>query len=174
MAARVVLIGPMAAGKTKIGKRIAKLIDAPRLDTDKIFVAEHGIIAEFFAREGEPAFRAIEAAIVRDAIATDSVVSLGGGAVLDEQSQQLLADAYVVYLTVSPEAVAERLTEGKRPLVADEGVVAWERIFAARKPIYERLAKRTYDTSRGNLDAIAEDIAAWIASGYTQEKRAGL
>lgn len=174
MTARVVLIGPMAAGKTKIGKRVARALGAVRYDTDKMFVAEHGDIAPFFADQGEPAFRTIEAQLVATACADDAVVSLGGGAVLAESTQKLLSTLPVVYLTVSAEAVASRLDGDKRPLVAQEGVVAWQRIFEQRKPLYEALAKRTYDTSRGNLDEIADDIATWILSGYTTEKQVAL
>lgn len=170
MPARVVLVGPMASGKTKIGKRVAKLLEAQRLDTDKMFVADHGAIADFFATQGEPAFRALEASYVAQAVATDSVVSLGGGAVLDAGTQALLADAPVVLLTVSPEAVESRLGDGKRPLVAD-GLESWIRIYEARRPIYERLAQRTYDTSHIPLDSIAEDIAQWVSSGYTAEQK---
>ena len=170
MGARVVLIGPMASGKTKIGKRVAKLLGAQRLDTDKMFVAEHGVIADFFAVEGEPAFRKLEAGYVAQATAQDAVVSLGGGAVLDDGSQKVLEQLPVVLLTVSPEAVESRLGDGKRPLVAD-GVSSWIKIYEARRPIYERLAKRTYDTSRGNLDEIAADIATWVESGYTSEQK---
>lgn len=174
MSAKVVLIGPMAAGKTKVGKRVAKILGAPRFDTDKVFVAQHGEIAAFFETHGEPAFRAIEASLVRDTVSEPAVVSLGGGAVLDEATQELLSRLPVVYLTVTPEAVASRLGEGKRPLVAAEGVTAWQRIFEARRPIYERLATRTYDTSRGNLDDIAHDIADWVNSNYEASKKDGL
>lgn len=174
MSANVVLIGPMAAGKTKIGKIVAPLLGLPRFDTDKMFVAAHGPITEFFAERGEAEFRAVEADLVQQALSEDAVVSLGGGAVLDKETRNALASLPVVYLTVSTEAVAARLGEGKRPLLADDGVVAWERIFEARKPIYEALAKRTYDTSRGNLEAIGQDIAAWVSSGYVHEQKAGL
>lgn len=170
MASLVVLIGPMASGKTKIGKRIARLVKAPRIDTDKMFVAEHGPIADFFAVHGEPSFRELEAKYVAQAVATDSVVSLGGGAVLDAGTQQLLENVPVVALTVSAEAVESRLGDGKRPLVAD-GIQAWTDIYERRRPIYERLAQRTYDTSRGNLDDIADDIALWIQSGYRSEQK---
>lgn len=166
MTAKVVLIGPMASGKTKIGKRVARLLSAQRLDSDSMFVADHGPIADFFAASGEQAFRRFEAEYVAQAVASDAVVSLGGGAVLDESSQALLAGVPVVALTVSAQAVEARLGDGKRPLVAD-GIASWIAIYDKRRPIYERLAKRTYDTSRGNLDEIAQDIATWIASDYT-------
>jgi shikimate kinase len=171
MSAQVVLIGPMASGKTKIGKRVARILGSSRLDSDSLFVNDHGAIADFFAAHGEPAFRILEAEYVAQAVAQDAVVSLGGGAVLDEGTQQLLTHLPVVSLTVTPDAVEDRLGSGKRPLVAD-GLASWVAIYEQRRPIYERLAKRTYDTSRGNLDEIAEDIAAWISSGYTNEQKA--
>lgn len=174
MSAKVVLIGPMASGKSKIGRRVASRLGALRIDTDKVFVAEHGDITKFFARYGEEAFRDREEEIVADALGTDAVVSLGGGAVLRPRTQAALRDEHVVYLTVSSAAVGPRLLLGKRPLVADEGVSAWNRIFEERRPIYESLARRTYDTSRGNLDEIAADIVDWINSGYTSEKKSGL
>jgi shikimate kinase len=160
----------MASGKTKVGKRVASILGSKRFDTDKMFVADHGPISEFFAHEGESAFRALESQYLAEATSQDAVVSLGGGAVLDVHSQELLADLPVVLLTVSPDAVESRLGDGKRPLVAS-GVETWVQIYEARRPIYERLAKRTYDTSRGNLDEIATDIAAWISSGYTSTQK---
>lgn len=166
--ALVVLIGPMAAGKTKIGKRVAAQLGAERVDTDKTIVAEHGSIAGIFQRDGEERFRTIEREHVQRAISRPVVVSLGGGAILHEQTRRDLAAAHVVYLTVSPEAVAWRLRVGKRPLVAQGGVEKWKDIFETRRPLYEELADRTYDTSRGNLDEIAQDIVAWIRAGYPQ------
>jgi shikimate kinase len=160
----------MASGKTKVGKKVANILGAKRFDTDKMFVADHGPIADFFAAQGEPAFRTLEAQYVAQATAGNAVVSLGGGAVLDQQTQDLLAGLPVVLLTVSPEAVASRLGDGERPLVAN-GVSSWVSIYEIRRPIYERLAKRTYDTSRGNLDEIANDIASWVASGYTADQK---
>jgi shikimate kinase len=170
MSARVVLIGPMASGKTKVGKKVASILGAKRFDTDKMFVADHGPIADFFSAQGEPAFRTLEAQYVAKATADEAVVSLGGGAVVDLETQSLLAGLPVVLLTVTPEAVASRLGDGKRPLVAD-GVSSWVTIYEKRRPIYERLAKRTYDTSRGNLDEIATDIATWVASGYRADQK---
>ena len=75
----VVLIGPMGAGKTRVGKRVARLLDVGFTDTDKVIVAEHGPIADLFAEHGEPYFRRLERAAVVAALETDHVVSLGGG-----------------------------------------------------------------------------------------------
>lgn len=172
MPALVVLIGPMASGKTKIGKRVARALNASRLDTDSMFVSEHGPIADFFAKVGEADFRRLEAEYVAQALESDAVVSLGGGAVLDAGSQALLEAAHVVSLSVSPEAVESRLGDGKRPLVAD-GIESWTRIYAQRRPIYERLADRNYDTSSTSLDDIAQDISEWVLSGYNAEQKVG-
>ena len=170
MSALVVLIGPMASGKTKIGKRIARELGAKRLDTDSMFVADHGPIAAFFDTSGEKEFRRLEAEYVAEALTQDAVVSLGGGAVLSSDTQRLLEGEHVVSLHVSEESVISRLTGGKRPLLA-QGIESWTRIYAERRPIYERLANRTYDTSTNDLDGIAHDIAAWIASGYTAHQK---
>jgi len=156
----VVLIGAPGAGKTRLGKRIARLLDVPFIDTDKRIVAEHGSIAELFATHGEPHFRAIERATVAAALTEGAVVALGGGAVLDENTQRDLADHRVVQLTVSAEAVAARIAGDKRPLVS--GVEAWSALVDTRRPIYDRLARRTFDTSSLPLDHIAADIAHWI------------
>lgn len=165
MAPRAVFIGPMAAGKTKIGKRVARLLGVGFLDTDRVIVARHGAIADLFREQGEPAFRAIERGVVAEALAGDGIVSLGGGAVLDPATQRDLADLPVVFLHAPASVVAARLAldEGKRPLVAG-GIADWERIFAERRPIYESLASHTVDTSTGRFDDIARGVAAWLTT----------
>ena len=114
---RAVFIGPMGSGKTKVGKRVAKALGVSFLDTDKMVVAEHGPIADIFDTHGEAHFRALERAAVREAFASDGIVSLGGGAILDPETQADLAALRVVYLSITAEAVESRLDNGKRPLV---------------------------------------------------------
>ncbi len=169
MPAAVVLIGAPGAGKTRTGKRVAKALGIPHLDTDKLFVAANGPIAAFFTARGEAAFRELERELVAAALAEDAVVSLGGGAVLDPRTQELLAGRPVVQLTSTPEAIRSRIEQepggaAKRPLLADGGVEAWERLVAARKPVYDRLATVTVDTSHRTMDAVAEEVLAWLAS----------
>jgi shikimate kinase len=156
----VVLIGPMGAGKTRVGKRIARILGVGFTDTDKVIVAEHGPIAELFAQHGEPYFRELERAAVQAALTTDHVVSLGGGAVLDPQTQNDLLAQRVAFLTVSARAVEGRLGEGKRPLIRD-GVNDWQRIFDERRDIYEGLSDLTIDTSHRPYDSVAEEVAEW-------------
>lgn len=161
--ALVVLIGAPGAGKTRTGKRVARLLGVPFIDTDKVIVAEHGAIADIFATYGEPYFRGLERAAVSKALGERAVVTLGGGAVLDPETQADLAAHRVVQLTVAPEAVEKRIADNKRPLLKD-GIGAWSALVAARQPIYDRLSQLTIDTSRTPLDGVARTIADWLGS----------
>ncbi|WP_310134925.1 shikimate kinase [Leifsonia shinshuensis] len=153
------LIGPPAAGKSRVGKRLAKLLGLPFVDTDAVVVAEHGPISEIFATHGEAHFRVLERAAVAEALRRPGIVSLGGGAVLDPATQSDLAGARVVLLTVRPEAIAKRITNGKRPLITD--LESWKRLVASRSELYRSLADYTADTSSRPIDTIVEEIAQW-------------
>jgi len=156
----VVLIGAPGAGKTRIGKRIARMLDVPFVDTDKRIVAAHGPISELFSEHGEPHFRAIEREEVARALAERAVVALGGGAVLDPATRSALEWHRVAQLSVSAEAVAARISGDKRPLV--NSVEAWSALVEARRPVYDHLANRTFDTSSRPIEKIAVDIVDWI------------
>lgn len=157
--ATIVLIGPPAAGKTRVGKRLAKRLGLPFVDSDAVIVERHGAIPAIFAEHGEPHFRALERAVVAEAVRRGGVVSLGGGAIVDADTRADLAETRVVLLTVRPEAIASRITGGKRPLVPD--VESWKRLVAARQPLYDALADYTADTSSRPMDTIVEEIARW-------------
>lgn len=161
----IVLIGPMGAGKTSIGKRVAKALSLPFTDTDAVVVREHGAIEQLFAEHGEPHFRALERAAVASALTGGGVVALGGGAVLDNDTQRDLSAHRVVLLTVGPQTIESRIRGGRRPLLSDGDAVArWQEIYEARKPIYDRLADVTFDTSSGPLQDIVDALAQWAAS----------
>ena len=89
--ALVVIIGAPGAGKTKVGKKLAKILDAPLIDTDKVVVASHGPIAELFAEFGEEYFREREREAVANALLEPAVVTLGGGAVLNQETRADIA-----------------------------------------------------------------------------------
>lgn len=158
----------MGSGKTKLGKRVAAALGKPFVDTDRMIVADHGTIAEIFAKFGEAHFRALERIAVEDALAQDAVVALGGGAILNEQTQADLADRRVALITVSAAAVEPRIVGSKRPLLAG-GIESWKQILESRREIYDRLATRVWDTSSRPLTAIAAEIAAWAASDGSRE-----
>ncbi|WP_342663266.1 shikimate kinase [Agrococcus lahaulensis] len=158
----IALIGPMAAGKTSLGRKLASRIGRTFADTDRLVVLEHGPIPEIFAEHGEPAFRRWEAEAVQRALVPGTVVALGGGAVLDEGSRELLRSATVVLVTVDERAAERRLAGGARPLVAD-GIDAWRRIAAEREPLYRSLADVTLDTSRTPMARLLDELQAWLA-----------
>ncbi len=156
----IVLIGPPAAGKTSVGRKLAKRLGLEFLDTDKLIVAEHGPIADLFREHGEAHFRALERRTVADALRRDAVVSLGGGAVLDPDTRSDLEGAAVVLLTVSREAAESRIGGGKRPLV--QGIDSWQALVDARAELYASLASVTFDTSDRPISRIVTEIAEWI------------
>ena len=156
-----VFIGPMGAGKTRIGKRVARTLDVPFTDTDRVIVAAHGPIADIFDQHGEPHFRALERDAVHAALTGDGIVSLGGGAVLDPGTRQELSALPVVYLSVTADAVAARLGGDKRPLVRG-GIDDWQRIYDARRDIYDELATLELDTSRQPYDRLAQEVVTWL------------
>lgn len=166
----IVLIGPPGAGKSTVGKKVARLLDAPFVDTDSRVAQTHGPIQEIFRTSGENGFRKLERAAVEQALGESAVVSLGGGAILDSQTQLQLGGMPVVLFTVSPEAVAPRISGSKRPLLADasvaERVSAWSALVASRQEIYERVSVASWDTSRRPIAVIAQEVANWVTSDW--------
>lgn len=158
--ALVVLIGAPGAGKSRTGRRVARMLGAPVIDTDKEIVAGHGAISAIFAEHGEAHFRRLEREEVRNALREPAVVTLGGGAVVDPDTQADLAGYPVVQLTMSHEAARARIGGTKRPLARDPE--AWARLVAQRQPIYDRLAGLTIDTSERSLDDVAQQIVEWL------------
>ncbi|TDN44769.1 shikimate kinase [Curtobacterium flaccumfaciens] len=160
--APVVVIGPMGAGKSSVGKRVAKALGVPFTDTDRVIARQHGPIPGIFADRGEPAFRELEAAAVRDALATGGVIAVGGGAVTHAATRDAMAGARVVLLTVSPEAVADRIAGSDRPLLANGGIDAWQTILDERAATYAELAHAVFDTSRRPMSHVVDDVVRWL------------
>nr|WP_318010430.1 shikimate kinase [Curtobacterium sp. TXMA1] len=163
----VVVIGPMGAGKSSVGKRVAKALGVPFTDTDRVIARTHGPIPGIFADRGEPAFRLLEAEAVRNAVATGGVVSVGGGAVTHPDTRAALHGARIVLLTVSPEAVAARIAGSDRPLLVQGGIDAWQTIADERAATYAELAHVTFDTSRRPMSHVVRDVVAWVTDQQT-------
>jgi len=152
----------MGAGKTSIGKKLARRLGAGFADSDRVVVQRHGAIADIFEAEGESAFRAKEREVVSELLASDGVVSLGGGAVLDRSTRASLADLPVVMLSVSESAVESRLSGSHRPLLSRGGMDAWRLIAAEREPLYRDLASVVVDTSHRPVSRVVDDIVTWL------------
>lgn len=140
---QVVLVGPMGVGKSTVGQLLAERLGVGYRDTDDDIVAEQGrTIAEIFVDEGEPAFRAIEKAAVRRALAEhDGVLALGGGSILDADTRTLLAGQQVVYLSMDVEEAVKRTgLNAARPLLAVNPRKQWRELMEARRHLYESIA----------------------------------
>lgn len=159
----VVLIGPMGAGKTSIGKKAARALGVPFFDTDIAIVRAHGPIEKLFVEHGEARFRTLEREAVREGLARGGIVSLGGGAVLHPDTRADLAEHRVILLTVAPNVVAGRVRDSARPLLQGSDAMArWSAILEERMPVYRSLADATFDTSSGPLQHIVDAIVEWI------------
>jgi shikimate kinase len=167
----VVLVGPMGAGKTSVGRRVAKRLGVGFYDSDQAIVREHGPIEEIFATDGEARFRALEHDAVRAGLETGGVVALGGGAVLDPRTRAALGSHRVVLLTVSPAVVAARLRDTTRPLLQTEDAMrSWQEIMERRRPLYEEVADVVFDTSSGPLSAVVDGIVTWARGAGDGER----
>ena len=158
----ITLTGFMGSGKTTVGKVLADFLGCPFMDLDDLIVKKAGkSIPEIFAQDGEPAFRQLEARLLRQTVEkyTENtvVLALGGGAVTAPASAALLREKTVcIYLRATLETLLSRL-EGEtagRPL-ADASLA--DRL-AAREPLYEQTAHVIIDTDGLSPDEVADEI----------------
>ncbi|MBM6621368.1 shikimate kinase [Micrococcaceae bacterium RIT802] len=161
MSADIFLIGPMATGKSVVGRQLAARLGVAFIDTDAEVIASHGSIADIFAAGGEPAFRALEAEALRAAAARPepAVIATGGGAVLGEGNRELLRAGYTVYLETDLETVGSRIAGAPgRPLLEGNPLDRWVQIFTAREAHYRECATVTVDARTGTVAELAENI----------------
>jgi shikimate kinase len=147
----------MGVGKTTIGKKLAKRLEVPFVDTDVLITNAHGEIPEIFENQGEAIFRTYEEKALKDALTANQVVATGGGAVLSGENQRALETATVIYLSTNGLHMRARLSNGNRPLLKN-GMTDWKEIYETRKPLYERLATFEIDTSAAGLGKIIDTI----------------
>ncbi len=162
---RVVLIGPPGSGKTTVGEQVASRLGLALRDTDRAIEQSAGrSISEIFVEDGEVTFRALERREVQTSLAGhEGVLSLGGGSVLDEDTQRLLAGHTVVYLQVGIADAAKRVGfDRSRPLLALQPRAAWVRLMDQRRGIYERLAVHCVDTAGRTPEDIAAEIVTLL------------
>ena len=162
------LVGPMGAGKSAIGKELARILERPFHDTDAVIQARTGAdIGFIFDREGEAGFRRRERDVLDELTALDdAVVATGGGAVLDADNRRhLAARGTVVYLFTSVASQVARTRAGRnRPLLdTDDPEARLAALFAVRDPLYREVADFVVDTDGRRVAAVAEEIIGLIA-----------
>ncbi|MFD3798868.1 3-dehydroquinate synthase [Streptomyces californicus] len=157
----VVLVGPMGVGKSTVGELLAARLGTTYRDTDADIVAEAGKpIAEIFYDEGEEHFRALERLAVAAAVAGHpGVLSLGGGAVLDGTTRELLAGRPVVYLSMDVDEAVRRVgLNTARPLLAVNPRRQWRELMDARRHLYEEVARTVVATDEHTPEEVAQAI----------------
>ena len=163
----IILIGPPGAGKTSVGKALAKKLSLNFHDSDKAVEEKSGkSIPEIFISDGEPAFRELERTAVIDLIENqDGVIALGGGSVMDlEVSKRLLPMANVVFLDVSISNAAPRVGFNRdRPLLLGNPRQQWIALMEKRRSTYEALAKARVSTDNKKPVEVVEEIVKELA-----------
>ena len=160
---RIVLIGPPGAGKSTVGKALSKELDCAFLDSDKeIEARSNKKIIDIFVEDGEPKFRIIEEEIVSKLLQEfEGVLSLGGGAPMNMQVQQILneADYPIIFLDVSISQAANRVGFNKeRPLLLINPRQQWINLMATRRATYEALSKEIVSTDSKKPVEVAKEI----------------
>ena len=169
----ICLIGYMGSGKSTVGKVLAERFGMTFEDTDEIIVKSQGrSIPEIFREEGEPYFRELEHGLVqslaKDEQLKDTVLSTGGGIIINEDNRKLLKRiGCVVYLRACAQSLYERVKgdEG-RPLLNTEDVYGRiEEMLKQRSPMYEEAADHIIDTDGLSVDETVMAVAAAAAAG---------
>jgi shikimate kinase len=157
----VYLVGLMGAGKTTIGRSLAKRLDLDFIDSDREIEARTGVsIPTVFEIEGEEGFRKREAQVIEDlAQRTGQVVATGGGVVLRPENRHNMRESgFVVYLNVPPYTLWERTRYDKnRPLLqVEDPLLRLKELYAQRDPFYREVANLVIDGSRINAQGVLQ------------------
>ena len=173
-APNLVLVGPMGAGKSSIGKRLAGRYGMVFLDADReIEVRTGATIPTIFECEGEAGFRAREAATLAELLAGDrQIIATGGGAVLDAGSRALMRRrGFVVHLQVSLDRQLERLARDRsRPLLASgDRAQVLHRLTRERAPLYAEVADLVFDTDMLFPPQAAAQLARLLDARWSRD-----
>lgn len=157
------LIGPMGAGKTTIGRRLAEQLQLPFHDLDHVIEEQTGAaIPLIFELEGEAGFRRRECAALAECSALEGIVlATGGGAVLDPHNRELLATrGFIVYLETAVDIQLSRLArDRKRPLLAaPDRRERLEQMAALRNPLYRSIADLTVISDNEHAAQVASEL----------------
>ncbi len=169
MSQSLILVGPMGAGKSTIGKLLASILHLPFSDSDRVIEEKTGAdIPWIFDMEGEEGFRLRETAVLADLLQGEPmVIATGGGIVMREENRRLLkGDGVVVYLTASINQLVERTyKDKKRPLLqVDDPEAKIRELIALRDPLYSEVADLVVQTDRRSPKVVAQEIAEGYAA----------
>lgn len=166
----IVLVGAPGAGKTTVGRRVARELGIDFADSDELVEQRAGkTVAEIFIDDGESAFRAMEREEIARALAHfDGVLALGGGAVLDPATRAALASHTVVWLRVGISSATDRVgMNASRPLLLGNVRGTLIRLLDERTPLYEEVATTTVETDGVGAAEVAQEVLALAGGSRT-------
>jgi len=153
----IVLVGPMGAGKTTLGKKLAKKHQLRFADTDRLVAAKHGAITRIFEKQGEEKFRELETRYLETALRDFDVVATGGGVVLSQKNRELLKGHNVIFLDTSAESVLGKINLEKRPLLKSDPS-SWQRIYDERLSLYESTSEAKLFTGNRPIKTLLKEL----------------
>lgn len=164
----IFLVGPMGAGKSAVGRYLARTLHLSFVDSDDEIESRTGVDIPFiFEKEGETGFRKREAAVIDDLSKMDGVVlATGGGAVIDVDSRSRLGGrGFVVYLATSVDQQVARTQRGReRPLLENgDPRETLEALLASRDPLYREIADIVVETDGRKVRSVADEIIEQVS-----------
>jgi shikimate kinase len=160
----IVLVGMMGAGKSSIGRVMARRLGRPLLDSDSMIEERTGkTVRDIWLDVGEPAYRLLETDVLREALGSDtaSVIAAAGGVVLSDANRTLLAesDAHVVWLLADVELLLGRVRNGMhRPLLDDDPEATLRRMFDERAGLYREVADAIVSVDNRSVNDVAQAV----------------
>jgi shikimate kinase len=157
------LVGPMGAGKSAVGRHLARMLHLTFVDSDDEIESRTGVdIAFIFEKEGEEGFRMREAKAFDELSSQDGIVlATGGGAVMNPENRNFLgARGFVVYLFTTVDQQVARTRKGReRPMLANgDSREILEELMQIRDPLYREIADLTVQTDGRKVKAVAAEI----------------
>lgn len=157
----IVLVGMMGAGKSSVGRALARRLDRKLVDSDEMIEEREGrSVREIWIDDGEPAFRELEAEVLADAIdaPTPSIVAAAGGVVLSEANRAVLKgdSAHVVWLLADVELLLERVRNGMhRPLLDHDPEGTLRAMYEERSDLYQDVADAIVSVDHRSINDVA-------------------
>jgi shikimate kinase len=157
----IVLVGMMGAGKSSVGRRLSRKLGRELLDSDEMIEARTGrTVREIWEADGEPAFRALETEVLREAIASEapSIIAAAGGVVLSDENRSLLrgAGAHVVWLLADVDLLLDRVKAGMhRPLLDEDPEGTLRKMYEERSGLYQEVADAIVSVDNRSINDVA-------------------
>lgn len=167
-ARHLVLVGMMGAGKTTVGRQVAARLQRPFFDSDEAIEARTGrTVAQIFATDGEPAFRALETEVLAEMLddPEPAVIAAAGGVVLDAGNRERLRapSVQVVWLRADPAELARRVAGSThRPLIDHDPEATLVRLAAERDPLYREVAAMVVDVGGVAVSEVVEQVLCGV------------